>query len=154
MAQARRPFDYPCCSMTQTAEELFDSSIARYQAGESVETLIPIFKDICDRTPKSSPSWTCLSWLYLLDGKPEQALKAAQKGVKLNPQDPQARINLSMAMIETGKKGVREHVDVAYQLVTIAKDLRSEIDESFADGLKRNPDWASLKKVQAWINGD
>lgn len=140
--------------MTQTAEELFDSAIERYKNGESVETLIPIFKDICDRTPRSSPSWTCLAWLYLLNGKPEMAFRAAQKGVKLNPQDPQARINLAMAMIETGKKGVREHVDVAYQVATIAKELKDELDESFADGLKRNPDWASLKKVQAWMNGD
>jgi Flp pilus assembly protein TadD len=138
--------------MTQTAEELFDSAIARYQNGESAATLIPVFKDICDRTPRSSPSWTCLAWLYLLDGKPELAFRAAQKGAKLNPQDPQARVNLAMAMIETGRKGVREHVDVAYQLVTIAQDLRTELNESFADGLKRNPNWESLKKVQAWLN--
>lgn len=80
--------------MTETVEALFDQGLERYNAGESAATLLPVFKDVCDRSPKSSSAWTCLSWLYLLDSKPSQAAKAAQKAIKLNPQDPQARVNL------------------------------------------------------------
>ena len=137
--------------MTQTAEELFTSGIERYKNGEPVADLIPVFKELCRRAPKSSPAWTCLSWLYLLADKNDSAYKAASKAVKLNPQDPQARINASVAMLETGKKGVRTHIDAVQQLVTISEELRQEVEESMADGFERKPDWKTLKRVQEWI---
>lgn len=137
--------------MTQTAEELFTSGIERYKNGEPVADLIPVFKQLCDRAPKSSPAWTCLSWLYLLADKYEAAYKAATKAIKLNPQDPQARVNAAVAMLEIGKKGVRDHIDTAAQLVAISEELRQEVEESLADGFKRKPEWKTLKRVQDWI---
>lgn len=137
--------------MAPSAEELFSNGIERYSNGEPVAELIPVFKALCDRAPKSSPAWTCLSWLYLLEGKPELAFKAASRGVKLNPQDPQARVNLAMAMIESGKKGVREQVEAAQQIVMVSEELKAEVQESIADGFRRKPDWKSLKKVQDWL---
>jgi predicted Zn-dependent protease len=137
-------------SETVTPEALFEKGLERYQAGESPETLIPVFKEICDRAKKNSPAWTCLSWLYLLADKPNSAYKAAQKAVKLNPEDPQARVNLSIAMLENGQKGVRTHVEIAQRMAMIP-ELRTELEESFADGLKRKPDWSSLQRVQSWV---
>ncbi|MEO0825754.1 MAG: hypothetical protein AAFW84_11320 [Cyanobacteria bacterium J06635_15] len=136
--------------MTQV-DTLFDQGIERYKAGEPAESLIPVFKEICDRTPKNSAAWTCLAWLSLLADKPNGAYKAAQKAVKLAPKDPQARINLAIAMLETGKKGVRTHVDMAAQAVLSIEELRKEIQENFEDGLKRRPEWKSLQRVQSWL---
>jgi tetratricopeptide (TPR) repeat protein len=136
---------------TTTVEELFQQGLERYSSGEAPEVLIPVFKDVCDRAQRNSPALTCLAWLYLLEGKPALAFKAAQKAVKLNPQDPQARINLVMAMLETEQKGVRPHIEIIQQLLMVP-ELREEVDNSFADGLKRNPDWASLIKVKAWLD--
>ena len=65
--------------MTETAESLFEQGIERYKAGATASELIPVFKDVCDRAPKSSPALTCLAWLYLLEEKPNAALKTAQK---------------------------------------------------------------------------
>lgn len=140
--------------MTQTVDALFDEGIERYKAGESAETLIPVFKEVCNRAPKSGAAWTCLSWLYLLGEKPNSALKAAQKAVKLNGQDPQARVNLAIAMLEVGKPGVRQHVDIATQVVMAVEELRTEVQQSLEDGLQRRPDWASLQRVRSWIFGD
>ncbi len=137
--------------MTQTVESLFDTGLERYKAGEPVSELIPLFKELCDRAPKSSAAWTCLSWLYMLDEKPALACKAAQKAVKLNPQDPQARINLAMAMLETGQKGLRQHIDIAGQVILVSQELRDEVQKSIEDGLSRKPDWPSLTKVKAWL---
>jgi len=137
--------------MTQTAESIFDEGLKRYQEGESPETLIPVFKDVCDRSPKSSSAWTCLAWLYLLEDKPKSAYKAAQKALKLNPEDPQARINLAIAMLETGQKGVRQHIDIVQSIVSAVSELRQEVQENFEDGLQRKPDWDSLKRVKSWI---
>lgn len=132
-------------------EELFDSALEQYNSGEPAEKLLPVFKEICDRAPKSSPAWTCLAWLYLLDSKPSQAYKAANKAVKLNPEDPQARVNLAIAMLETAKTGVREHVEIAAQLISAVDELAEEVQKNFQDGLNRKPNWKALKRVQGWI---
>jgi predicted Zn-dependent protease len=137
--------------MTETVEELFDKGLERYHAGESVATLLPTFKDVCDRSPKSSSAWTCLSWLYLLDSKPSQAAKAAKMAVKLNPQDPQARVNLSIAMLETAQKGVRQHIEIAGQIITIAEELKEEVEKNIEEGFKRRPEWKSLQQVKTWL---
>ncbi|MCC5624583.1 M48 family metallopeptidase [Nostoc sp. CHAB 5715] len=137
--------------MTNTVESLFDTGLERYKAGEAVDSLIPVFKEVCDRAPKTSAAWICLAWLYLLDNKPNLAYKAAHKAVKLNPQDPQARVNLALAMLETGQKGLREHIDIAQQLIFVNEEWRDEIKTSIEDGLSRKPDWQSLKKVKNWL---
>lgn len=137
--------------MTNTVESLFDTGLERYKAGESAASLIPVFKEVCDRSPKSSSAWTCLAWLYLLENKANLAFKAAQKAVKLNPQDPQARINLAVAMLETKQKGLREHVDFAQQLIFVNQEWEDEVKNSIEDGLTRKPDWQSLAKVKGWI---
>jgi predicted Zn-dependent protease len=139
--------------MKQTVESLFQESVERYQAGESPATLIPMFQEICDRAPKNSPAWTCLAWLYLLTNKPTQAYKAAQRAIKLNPEDAQARVNLAIAMLETGQKGVRPHIELVQQLMVVP-ELQAEIKENFEEGLSRKPDWPSLMRVQSWILGD
>jgi predicted Zn-dependent protease len=137
--------------MTQTAESIFQEAIQRYQAGESAQTLIPIFKQICDRSPKNSPAWTCLAWLYLLEDQPKLAYKAAQKAVKLSPEDPQARVNLALAMIESQQKGVRDQVERALQLMMVSSEWQDEVRKNFEEGLSRKPDWKSLQQVQRWL---
>jgi predicted Zn-dependent protease len=137
--------------MTQTVETLFDDALERYQAGESAEALIPVFKEICDRSSKTSAAWTCLSWLYLMAGKSSLALTTAQKAVKLNPQDPQARINLALSMLDLNKKGVRGHIEVAQQLTMAIPELREEVEKNIEDGLTRKPGWVSMERVKAWL---
>ena len=137
--------------MTETTETLFETGISRYQAGEGPDTLIPVFKEICDRAPKNSSAWTCLAWLYLLDNKASSAYKAGQKAVKWNPHDPQARINLALAMLESGQKGVREHVEIAQQLMFASEELRTEVKQNIEDGFNRKPDWKSLQRIQEWL---
>jgi len=140
--------------MTQTVEALFDQAIERYQAGEAAETLIPVFSEICDRAPKSGVAWTCLAWLYLLVDKPNQALKSAQKAVKLNSQDPQAQVNLAVAMLEAGQKGVRQHIELVQQILMAAPELKQDVKQNCEDGLCRKPQWQSLKRVKTWIFED
>jgi hypothetical protein len=140
--------------MTQTVEELFEQGLDRYKAGEDIETLIPVFKEVCERTRKTSSAWTCLSWLYLLADKPLLANTAAQRAVKLNPQDPQARINLVLSMLDLAKPGVRPHMEIAQQLTMAVAELREEVAQNITDGMARKPDWKSLHRVKAWLFED
>lgn len=142
----------PLQSMTETAETLFEQGIERYKAGEEISTLIPYFKDICDRAPKNPTAWTCLSWLYLLSDQPKLALKAAQKGVKFDKLSPQARINLVLALLDSGGKGVREHIEVIQQVVGLDSEIRRDVDENIQDGFTRKPNWKSLQRVKDWLN--
>lgn len=137
--------------MSQTIDEQFEAGLNRYQAGESIDTLIPTFKDLSAQAPKNSAIYTCLAWLYLLADKPKSAYKAAQKAIKITPQDPQAHINMAIAILDSGRKGVREHVELATQLVMSVEEVQPDIRQNFKEGLTRKPDWDSLKRVEKWI---
>lgn len=132
-------------------DELFDRGYERYQAGEAPENLIPVFKEVCASSPKSAPAWSCLSWLYLLTEQNTLALKAAKKAVKADPTASQARINLVLAMLETGEKGVREHIEVVQRINDVEPEVKESVIENIADGLARKPDWKSLQRVQKWL---
>ena len=129
----------------------FDLAISRYQQGAAPEELIDEFLAITAQMPRQSAGWTCLAWLQLLLDQPRAALQSARTAVKLNPQDPQARINLSLAMLETGAKGVREHVEVVQRLMLMAPDLAQELQDSMADGLRRRPGWSAMQKLRSWL---
>ena len=137
--------------MTASPESLFDQAIARYREGTPPEELIDDFLALTSQSPKLSAGWTCLAWLQLLLDQPRAALLSARNAVRLNPQDPQARINLSVAMLETGAKGVREHVEVVKRVLVLAPEMADELNSSIADGLHRRPGWTALAKVQDWL---
>lgn len=137
--------------MSEPVASVFENGLERYQSGESPETLIPVFQDICDRAPKNPTAWACLAWLYLLTDKPKSALKAAQKSVKLEPRAPQARINLALAMLDSGQTGVRPHIEAAQQIMELEAQIRQDVEENIQDGLTRKPDWKSLQRVKNWL---
>lgn len=137
--------------MTNATETQFEQALEQYRAGAEPESLIPVFKDICDRAPKNPTGWACLAWLYLLVDKPKPALKAAQKSVKLDAKAPQARINLALAMLETDAKGVRDHIESAQQMMMVSEEIRQEVIDNIEDGLSRKPNWKSLQRVKSWL---
>ena len=130
---------------------LFDQAVGRYQQGAAPEELIDDFLTITAESPRLSAGWTCLAWLQLLLDRPNDALGSARTAVRLNPQDPQARVNLSVAMLETNQKGVREHIEIVQRVMLMAPELAAELNDSMADGLRRRPGWQALEKVRAWL---
>ncbi len=138
--------------MTEVNDEsLFEQAMARYQDGAPATEVLEDFITITNAAPRQSAGWTCLAWLQLLCDQPEEALRSARLAVKLNGQDPQARINLSLAMLETKAKGVRDHVQVVQQILAVAPEVNQELQASIADGLVRKPGWPALMKVKNWL---
>jgi predicted Zn-dependent protease len=133
------------------AASLFDEALARYQSGAAPEELIDDFLAITAQSPRQAAGWTCLAWLQLLLDQPRAALRSARTAVRLNPQDPQARINLSLALLETGGSGVREHIELVQRVMLMAPELADELRASIADGLQRRPGWGALAKVRGWL---
>jgi predicted Zn-dependent protease len=137
--------------MTETFTSLFEQGLERYKAGESVQTLIPFFKELCDRFPKNAEAWSSLAWLYLLSEKPNSALKAAQKSVKLDSKAPQSRINLALAMLDAEEKGIRPQIEIVQQMMSVESQIKDDLLENIEDGLARKPDWKSLIRVKNWL---
>ncbi len=137
--------------MESTQESLFEQAMTRYQDGAPAADLLDDFITITEAAPRQSAGWTCLAWLQLLCDQPEAALRSARTAVKLNPQDPQARINLSLAMLETKAKGVRDQIEMVQQVLAMAPDVGQELQASIADGFQRRPGWPALTKVKNWL---
>ena len=114
--------------------------------------MIKDFEIITTSAPNQSAGWTCLAWLQLLCNQNEAALRSARKAVKLNKQDPQSRINLSLALLETKSKGVRDHIEFLQRVLTAVPDLEKELKNSIEDGLRRKPNWQALEKIKNWLS--
>ena len=138
--------------MELNKESLFDEAMASYQSGTPAEELIKEFEEIVQNSPSNSAAWTCLAWLQLLCDKFEPALRSARTAVKLNGQDPQARINLSLALLETNSKGVRDNIEFVKRALLILPELEKELKTSIEDGLTRKPNWGALSKVKSWLD--
>jgi predicted Zn-dependent protease len=140
--------------MTESAlspELAFNQAIERYNAGEGPETLLPLFKEIAEQSPKNATVWACLAWLYLLDDKPPLAFKAAQKSVKIDGYHPQARVNYALAMLANKRSGVREQVELAAQMMSFDQEIAQSVRDNLEDGLKRKPDWKDIERIQKWL---
>ena len=135
----------------EEAQSPFEQGLAAYYKGGSAEELLPIFLDIVRSSPNHGPAWTCLCWLQLLASRPLAALKSGRMAVRLSPQDPQALLNLTLAMLDTNTKGVREQIQKIQKVLTVAPELREELQKSIVDGLERRGDWQALRKVKSWL---
>ena len=133
-------------------EAEFNAALSRYEAGEDLIPLVDDFKKIINQIPNHFAAWTCLAWLYLLLKNNNEALFAAKQAVKLNGQDLQARMNLSLALLATNTKGVRENIDLIKRIIIMAPDLEEDLKLSIEDGFSRYPEWSELKKVKKWLN--
>ena len=133
------------------ARSPFEQALAAYEKGSSAEELLPGFLEIVRGSPNHGAAWTCLCWLQLLASRPLSALKSGRMAVRLSPQDPQARLNLSLAMLETNTTGVREQIQQIRKVLAMAPELGEELKQSMADGLRRRENWQALRKVRTWL---
>ena len=133
-------------------EAEFNAALSKYEAGEDLIPLVDDFKKIINQIPNHFAAWTCLAWLYLLLKNNNEALFAAKQAVKLNGQDLQARMNLSLALLATNTKGVRENIDLIKRIMIMAPDLEKDLKLSVEDGFSKYPEWPELKKVKKWLD--
>ena len=138
--------------LDQAEDSFFEEALKRYKAGSSADELLADFQKITSSTPNNAAAWTCLAWLQLLCDIPQEALRSARYAVKLNGQDPQSRINLSLALLETNSKGVRDHIEYVKRAMLVLPEIEKELKESFEDGLLRKPNWKTLLKIKKWLD--
>ena len=132
-------------------EEDFNAALSKYKVEQDLIPIVQDFKNIIQQIPNHFAAWTCLSWLQLILKNNEEALAAAKQAVRLNQQDPQARMNLTLALLATNNKGVRDHVELIKKMSMMMPDVKSELKESVEDGFSRYPDWPELTKVKKWL---
>ncbi len=139
-------------SESNQIENDFNGALSKYKTGVDLNEVAIDFQKIINQIPNHFAAWTCLAWLNLLMRKNEDALKFARQAVKLNGQDPQARMNLVLALLATKNKGVREHIEIIKRMKIIMPELNEELNESIEDGFARYPDWPELNKVKTWLD--
>ena len=132
-------------------ESDFNAALSRYQDGQELLSIVKDFQKIIEQIPNHFAAWTCLSWLQLLLKNNQEALLAARQAVRLNQQDPQARMNLSLALLATNNKGVRENVELIKKITMMMPDVKNELKESVEDGFNRYPNWPELTKIKKWL---
>ena len=132
-------------------ESEFNAALSRYQDGQELTPIAHDFQKIIQQIPNHFAAWTCLSWLQLLLKNNEEALTSARQAVRLNQQDPQARMNLSLALLATNNKGVREHVELIKKMAMMMPEVKNELKDSVDDGFNRYPDWPELTKISKWL---
>ena len=137
---------------TSDIESDFNAALSRYQAGDDLVLIVEEFKKIINQIPNHFAAWTCLAWLHLLLKNNEDALFSAKQAVKLNNQDPQARMNLALALLATNSKGVRDHIEVIKRIILLAPELENDLKLSVDDGLSRDQNWLELKKIKGWLD--
>jgi len=130
----------------------FNAALSRYEAGDDLLPLVDDFKKIINQIPNHFAAWTCLAWLYLLLKNNNEALYAAKQAVKLNGQDLQARMNLSLALLATNTKGVRENINLIKRIIIMAPDLEEDLKLSVEDGFSKYPEWPELKIIKKWLD--
>jgi len=151
MAQTQTPAE--TASEPAGEASAFEAALQRYHQGAPAAELIDEFEALASQNPRQAACWICLAWLQLLNNQPLDGLRSARQAVRLSPQDPQARINLALAMLETGAKGVREQIEMVQRVLAMAPEMAAELNESIADGLQRRPGWPAMQKVQTWLQG-
>ena len=124
---------------TNPIESDFNAALSKYQDGQELIPIVKDFQKIIHQIPNHFAAWTCLSWLQLLLKNNKEALLSARQAVRLNQQDPQARMNLSLALLATNNKGVREHVELIKKMAIMMPDVKTELKESVQDGFNRYP---------------
>ena len=132
---------------------LFDEALDAYQGGAAAADVLPSFEQICTHNPRHGAAWTCLCWLQLLSNQPLAALKSGRQAVRLGPEDPQARLNLSLALLETNTTGVRDHIQAVRKVLALSPQLADDLRTSISDGMARRSDWQALAKVNHWLFG-
>ena len=132
-------------------ESDFNSALSKYHDGQELPLIVEDFQKIIHQIPNHFAAWTCLSWLQLLLKNNDAALVAARQAVRLNQQDPQARMNLSLALLATNNKGVREQVELIKKMAIMMPDVKNELKESVQDGFNRYPNWPELNKINKWL---
>ena len=132
-------------------EQFFNEALARYQSGGELQEILEDFQQITNHIPNHFAAWTCLSWLHLLLKNNNEGLFAARQAVKLNGQDPQARMNLALALLATNTKGVRDHITIIKRMILMVPEIEEELKSSVEDGFLRYPEWPEMKKMKDWL---
>lgn len=123
----------------------YEEGLKRYEAGEPLEALLPIFVTLRQEKPDVRVS-VALSWLYTLSGDKAKALHYCReaKGV------PQGRYNHALALLTFGEKGVREKLDEALRMG--GEEGRQDAVENLKDAIaKKGGHYPAAQKLLGWL---
>ena len=134
-------------------QDFLQEGMAKYEAKAPYPEVIALFEQALtgDKQTKGT-AYTCLSWLYALNGEADKSTKAAKEALRLDRTNAQAHFNLVLAMLVGGTKGVRDELQRALNVAT--HDALHEAEGNLQEALVRNPEFAPAKKLLGWLAHD
>lgn len=139
----------------ETPQHPFEKGLELYEAKGELNQVIEFFEQGVLLSPKDTTGYTCLSWLHLLrgeEGDAQKGLNYASKGLKCDPSNHQAHFNLVLAMLVSGRTGVRQELSKAKLKCRTPEDVQ-EVTENLQDAIERRPDFDEAAKLLKWIQG-
>lgn len=130
---------------TLSYDERYQKGLERYEAGESIEELIPVFQQLRQEKADIRVA-VALSWLYTLAGQKDRSLFYCKeaKGV------PQGKYNHALALLTFKEKGVREKLEEAYQMG--GEEGRKDAIDNLKDAIKRKGGvYPAADKMLKWL---
>ena len=134
-------------------KSLLEKGLELYEQKAPYEDIIPFFEQAALEHPRDSSAYTCLAWLYLLKDEKEDRQKGlhfAQQATKMDRRNAQAQANLVLAMLMSGRTGIRKEVEKIYQRCASPEDLK-EIQDNLKEALQRKDDFAEAQKLLSWL---
>lgn len=132
----------------------FEQGLALYEQKAPYAEVIALFEQGLTLSPRDSVGYTCLAWLHLLRREgddAEKALNYAHKAIRLDGNNYQAYINLTLAMLVTAASGVRPVFQKAMARIQTDED-REEVLSNLREALERHPELDAAQKVMTWMN--
>ncbi len=132
--------------MNATTEERYDEGLKLYESGAPLEEVLKFFQDLRKDAPNDVRLAVSLSWLNILLGNKEPAIRYAKEAKAV----AQGRYNHALALLTFGEKGVREKLFEAIELG--GHDGMHDAVENLQDAIqKKGGSFPAAEKMIRWI---
>lgn len=132
--------------MNATTEERYDEGLKLYESGAPLEEVLKFFQDLRKDAPNDVRIAVSLSWLNILLGNKEPAIRYAKEAKAV----AQGRYNHALALLAFGEKGVREKLFEAIELG--GHDGMHDAVANLEDAIqKKGGSFPAAEKMIRWI---
>ncbi len=132
--------------MNSTTEERYEEGLKLYESGAALEDVLKFFQDLRKDVPNDVRVAVSLSWLNILLGNKEPAIRYAKEAKNT----AQGRYNHALALLAFGEKGVREKLIEAVELG--GHDGMHDAVENLQDAIqKKGGSFPAAEKMIRWI---
>ena len=109
----------------ETSQNLVEEGILEFTMGDS-DTAIAKLKRALELDEQSFDAWLALAEVHLSNRSLDEALEAAEKAHRINPDDLHINTSLSRIWVERGNVEKAEHFAAQVRMISWKKELKGD----------------------------